>query len=432
MKKKLIRFGLWSVLALLTLESWAGPRDSTYVRAALPAPDADNAGLKLPAGFSALKVADSIGGARHLVVTPEGDIYVKMQTPKPGKAITLLHDSNGDGKADKITTFGTYRGTGIGIHDGYLYASSDEAIFRYKLDDKHQVIDTAAPQRIVYGLLNRHQHESKSITFDNAGNIYVNIGAFSNSCQEQDRKNGSKGRMPCPILDSAGGIWQFKADKPDQTYGDGDRYATGLRNVVGLDWNQDQNQLFVMQHGRDGLFDMFPEFYNLQQGNELPAECMYALKKGDNAGWPYMYYDGIQKKKMLAPEYGGDGVKTGGEKAIDPVVAFPAHMAPNGLLFYTGSQFPARYKNGAFIAFHGSWNRQKGQKGYFVVFVPFNNGKPSGDWEIFADEFAGVDNIQSPGQAKHRPCGLAQGPDGSLYVTDDVKGAVYRIMYNGK
>lgn len=420
-------------MALLATHAWAGTHDSTFVRSAQPVPaaDADNAGLKLPAGFSALKVADSIGHARHLVVTPEGDVYVKMQTPKPGGAVVLLHDNNGDGRADKITSFGTYRGTGIAIHNGYLYASSDEAVYRYKLDDKNNVINPDKPETIVYGLISRHQHETKSIAFDHDGNIYVNIGAYSNSCQEHDRQKGSKGLQPCPILDSAGGIWQFKADKLNQTYGDGVHYASGIRNVVGLDWNTENNQLFVMQHGRDGLFDMFPEYYSLQQGNELPAECMYALKQGDNAGWPYIYYDWQQKKKMLAPEYGGDGKKTGGETAIDPVIAFPGHMAPNGLLFYTGNQFPARYKNGAFIAFHGSWNRQNGQKGYFVVFVPFQNGKPSGDWEVFADNFAGVENIQSPGQAKHRPCGLAQGPDGSLYVTDDVRGTVYRIMYTG-
>ncbi|PSL50331.1 glucose/arabinose dehydrogenase [Chitinophaga niastensis] len=432
MKAKLILLGCWSVMALVSNSCLATNGDSTVIRHHSPVTDPGNAGLKLPAGFKALKVAENLGEARHVAVTPLGDVYVKVQSSKPGKAITFLHDNNGDGKADVVKSFGTYRGTGIIIKGNYLYASSDEDVYRYKLNDKYQVINPDQPEKIITGLINRHQHESKSLALDNDGNIYVNIGAFSNSCQVQDRAKGSKGIEGCPILDSAAGIWQFKADKLNQAYGDGVKYATGLRNVVGLDWNTQQNQLFVMQHGRDGLFDMFPEYYTLEQGNELPAECMYALKKGDNAGWPYIYYDGLQKKKMLAPEYGGDGKKTGGENAIDPVAAFPAHMAPNGLLFYTGSQFPAKYKNGAFIAFHGSWNRQKGQKGYCVVFVPFKDGKPSGDWEVFADNFAGITNIQSPGQAQHRPCGLAQGPDGSLYVTDDVKGTVYKITYSGK
>jgi len=202
---------------------------------------------------------------------------------------------------------------------------------------------------------------------------------------------------------------------------------------VGLDWNSAANQLFVMQHGRDQLYQLYPEYFDAKQSAELPSECMYALKKGDNCGWPYMYYDQIQKKKILAPEYGGDGKKTGGEDAIDPTVAFPGHMGPNGLLFYTGSMFPERYKNGAFIAFHGSWNRApEKQKGYFVAFVPFKDGKPSGEWETFADNFAGIEDIQSPGQAVHRPCGLAQAPDGSLLVTDDVKGTIYKITYKAK
>ncbi len=108
-------------------------------------------------------------------------------------------------------------------------------------------------------------------------------------------------------------------------------------------------------------------------------------------------------------------------------------MAPDGLLFYTGKMFPEKYRNGAFIAFHGSWNRAPlNQKGYFVVFVPFSNGKPSGKYEVFASGFAGKANITSPAQAAHRPCGLAQGPDGALYVSDDVKGTIWKIVYNRK
>jgi len=407
--------------------------DSTEVvnHSAAVKADADNAGLTLPAGFGALKVTDAYKGARHITVTPQGDIYVKLGGLKDGKGVYLLHDSNGDGKPDEQTGFANYGGTGIAIKNGYLYASSNTEVYRYKLDANNKVTNPDAPEKIITGLIDRHQHESKSIALDDAGNIYVNIGAYSNSCQEKDRNPGSLGRKPCPILDSAGGIWQFKADKLNQTYGDGVRYATGLRNVVGLDWNTTTNTLFVMQHGRDGLHDLFPSMFDTKQSAELPAECMYELKQGVDAGWPYIYYDQIQKKKILAPEYGGDGKKTAGENVIDPTVAFPGHLAPNALLFYTGSMFPEKYKNGAFIAFHGSWNRApEPQKGYFVVFVPFKDGKPSGDWEVFADGFAGGPEFVSPGKAKHRPTGLAQGPDGSLYVSDDSGGTIYRIIYN--
>jgi glucose/arabinose dehydrogenase len=408
------------LLAVITAVLWAFQE----------VPQEDSA-LKLPDGFSARIFADDIGRARHLVVTPQGFVYVKLARLEDGKGIVLLQDLDKDGKAEKQTAFGDFPGTGIALTNDYLYASSDEEIFRYALDGKGMVKDSDDPERIVTGLINRRQHASKSIALDGRGNIYVNIGAFSNACQERDRTKGSKGMMPCPVLDSAGGIWQFSASRHDQRYGDGKRYATGLRNVVGLDWNKQSNQLFVAQHGRDQLFQLFPDLYDEKKSAELPAETLYALKEGDDCGWPYVYYDGFQNKKILAPEYGGDGRKTGGEKAIDPLVAFPAHIAPNALLFYTGTMFPAKYRNGAFIAFHGSWNRApEPQKGYFVAFVPFKNGKPSGQWEVFADNFASTQTIESPGQAKHRPCGLAQGPDGALYVSDDVKGTIYKITYN--
>lgn len=298
------------------------------------------------------------------------------------------------------------------------------------MNDDQKVNNDPQPETLVSGLVERRQHNSKSMTFDNDGNIYVNIGAYSNNCQEDDRTKGSPGMMPCPILDSAGGIWRFSTTELNQTQKSGTRFATGLRNVVGLDWNSQSGQLYVMQHGRDMLHELYPELYDVETSAELPSEAMYAINEGDDAGWPYYYYDHLQKKNILAPEYGGDGKKGGAEDIIDPVVAFPGHIAPNDLLFYTGDMFPERYKNGAFIAFHGSWNRAPLlQEGFNVVFVPFKDGKPTGEWEVFADGFAGKSKVESPSDAKHRPCGLAQGPDGSLYVSDDAGGTIFRIFY---
>ncbi|HEY5369483.1 MAG TPA: PQQ-dependent sugar dehydrogenase [Hanamia sp.] len=392
---------------------------------------AENAGLTLPSGFSASIIANNLGGVRHIAITKEGDLYAKLARAKGGKGILFLKNTNGN--FAEQNGFGDYGGTAMRIHDGYLYASSNTDVYRYKLNSKDEVTDPSNPEKIITGLLDRGEHNSKSVTFDHSGNIYVNIGAYSNSCQVEDRTPGSMGRPGCPILDSAGGIWQFKTDKKDQHYGDGVHYAMGLRNVVGLDWNQKDNALFVMQHGRDQLHDLFPQYYTEKESAVLPAECMYEIHQGDNAGWPYIYYDQIQKKQILMPEYGGNGKKTADKKYLDPVMAFPGHLAPNDFLFYTGNQFPEKYKNGAFIAFHGSWNRTpEPQAGYFVVFVPFKDGKPTGKWEVFADGFSGSKDLSSPGKAAHRPCGLAQGPDGSLYVSDDVKGTIYKIVYNKK
>lgn len=391
----------------------------------------NNAGIEVPQGFGVIKVADSLGKPRHIAVTDQGGIYLNLREPVNGQGILYLEDKDGDGIAETKQGFSDISGTGIQLDKEYLYASSDSEIFRYQLDENQKILDKNSPDTLVTGLIARRSHATKSFTIDGQGNLYVNIGAYSNACQVQDRTVGSPAMMPCKILDSAGGIWRFRADKMKQSYSEGSRYATGLRNVVGLDWNKKLNKLFVTQHGRDMLNTLFPDLYDVKTSAELPAETMYMLEEGDDAGWPYIYYDHIQKKKILAPEYGGDGKKTGGENVIDPIVAFPGHLAPNALLFYTGDMFPTRYKNGAFIAFHGSWNRApEKQAGYLVAFVPFENGKPSGDWEVFADGFTGQEEILSPDAASHRPTGLAQGPDGSLYVSDDSGGTLFRIVYN--
>ncbi|MEY4149831.1 MAG: hypothetical protein RL555_435 [Bacteroidota bacterium] len=389
--------------------------------------------LQLPTGFTAQAVALNQGRVRHIAIAPNGTLYLKLERLRNGAGIVRLRDLNQDGVYEDSLLFGNYIGTGIALKNNFLYASSNNAIFRYALDRNYEPLQPEKPERLVYGLVDKGQHASKSITLDNAGNIYVNIGAPSNICQVEDRKAGSPGRMPCPILDSAGGIWQFSASALDQTYAQGTRYATGLRNVVGLDWNNEVNDLYVTVHGRDLLFQHFPQLYDAKSGAELPAETFYRLKKGQDAGWPYVYWDQFKKKKILSPEFGGDGVKEGAPQAVDPLMGFPGHLAPNALLFYTGTQFPKRYRNGAFIAFHGSWNRNpEFQEGFYIVFVPMKNGVPTGEWEIFADGFTGKEKIMSPREAQHRPCGLAQTADGSLLVSDDVRGWVWKVTFSQK
>ncbi|HEX5026024.1 MAG TPA: PQQ-dependent sugar dehydrogenase [Agriterribacter sp.] len=433
MKKILGFLSFLPCVIMITVSACAGSSDKEILFDTTQngrATNGDNAGLTLPDGFTATVVAEKLGRVRHIVVNSNGDIYAKLSKLVDGKGILKLKG----GMGSNISSFGNYPGTGIAIKNGFLYASSNSEVFRYTLNAQNEVIDADQPETIVKDLTDRGQHNSKSIALDDAGNIYVNIGAPSNSCQVQDRAVGSKGQDPCPILGYAGGIWQFKADKLNQTINDGVRYATGIRNTVGLDWNSTVNELYVMQHGRDDLHRMFDQYYTVKDNAELPAEEFLLAKKGSDFGWPYCYYDGKQQKKLLNPEYGGDGKIEGRCKNIEkPIMAFPAHLAPNALLFYTGNQFPEKYRNGAFIAFHGSWNRApEPQAGYFVAFVPMKDGKPSGEWEIFADGFAGGEEKKASGRVDYRPCGLAQGPDGSLYISDDSKGNIWKINYSTK
>ncbi len=421
-----------AVMAMVSCFLNSTASDSAKVQLSKAEPDPDNGGLKLSKGFGAITLISELGRNRHLVINTNGDIYVRMARLRDGKGIVVLHE-NANGKAEVVKSFGNFFGTGVAIKNGYLYASSDSSVFRFKLNEKNEVMNPDAPEMIVTGLMSKRSHQTKSIAIDNAGNLYVNIGAPSNSCQEEDRAPGSKGKDPCPILDSAAAIWQFKADKLNQSYSQGIRYVTGIRNIVGLDWNNQTNELYAIQHGRDGFYQMFPGLYDSVESAELPAEEFILARKGANFGWPYCYYDQIQSKKVLAPEYGGNKKTQGRCEGMDvPLIGFPGHWAPNALLFYTGTQFPEKYRNGAFIAFHGSWNRAPlRQAGYNVVFVPMKDGKPSGQWEVFADGFAGPQPVSSTREAQFRPCGLAQGPDGSLYISDSVKGKIWKIIYTG-
>jgi glucose/arabinose dehydrogenase len=179
------------------------------------------------------------------------------------------------------------------------------------------------------------------------------------------------------------------------------------------------------------LSALWSEHFTEEENAEKPAEEFVRIEEGDDFGWPYCYFDPTSNSKVLAPEYGGDGSAVGrcADKA-DPLVVFPAHWAPNDLEFYTGSQFPEEYRGGAFVAFHGSWNRAPmAQAGYNIAFVPFLGDGPRDGWDLFAEGFAGED--VSPRGADHRPVGLAQGPDGSLFISDSQIGTIWKVIYTG-
>ena len=395
--------------------------------------DADIGGVSLPPGFCATVYADKLGTVRHLAVGADGTVYVALEARSHGGGIVALKDVDGDGHADQSKYFGDSGGTGIALYAGYLYFATDTDVLRYRLVPG-QLAPSAPPESVVRSFPDQNQHAAKSIAIDADGNLYVNIGAPSNACQQADRAAGSPGLRPCPLLARYGGIWRFDAGRAGQVFGkDGVRYASGIRNAVAITWSPLQKMLYVLQMGRDQLADDWPKLYSDAQSAELPAEEFFAVHAGDDFGWPYCYYDQLQHKKVLAPEYGGDGRQSGDcGDYVQPLAAFPGHWAPESLLFYTGEGFPAHYRGGAFIAFHGSWNRAPlPQAGYKVVFLPFAEGRPAGDYEVFAGGFAGG-TVRSPDEARYRPMGLAAGPDGALYIGDSQQGRIWRVVYKPK
>lgn len=392
--------------------------------------DVDNGGLALPEGFCAAVFADSIGRARHIVVNPDGDLFVAIRNTRGERGgIVALRDTTGDGRADVVVRFGENGGSGIAWRGEHLYFATNDAVLRYHLPGG-ALEPVSPPDTIVYGLPAERGHTAKTIALGEGDDLYVNVGSLSNSCQVANRQPHSLGQDPCLELQSRAGIWRFSASKLRQTQGDGERFATGLRNVVALAFNPGDRALYGVQHGRDQLHAHWPELFTPEESAELPSEEFARIDRGTDLGWPYCYHDWRTNRKVLAPEYGGNGEMVGRCAEFDePLLGFPGHWAPNALSFYHANGFPPQYHQGAFIAFHGSWNRAPlPQEGYNVVFVPFRDGRVAGEYSIFADGFRGSDG--APRRAWHRPTGLAVGIGGELYISDSVRGRIWRVVYS--
>ncbi len=414
--------------------AWVVATRPVRAQSGLPACDPDNGGITLPDGFCAMVVADDLGAARHLTVAPNGDLYVAIRNREdaPG-GIIALRDTDGDGRTDLQERFGRDGGTSIELHNGYLYFGRDTAIERYRMRPGSLV--PHEPPEVLATLPDQQGHRAKGFAFDGAGGMFVNVGAPSNACQPGGRVLEEPGEDPCPLLERHGGVWKFDENAAGQTQETGTRYATGMRQNFAMAWHPTAGELYLVQHGRDQLSSLWPDHFTDAQNAELPSEEFLKIEDGANFGWPYCYHDWQQGTRLLSPEYGGDGRMVGRcDQYPLPLIGFPGHWAPNALRFYTGDQFPARYRGGAFIVFHGSWNRAPlAQGGYNVAFVPFTGGEPTtGDYEIFADGFAGQTPLMERDNATYRPSGVAQGPDGSLYIANDKTGRIWRVMYRGQ
>jgi len=389
--------------------------------------------LVLPSGFHATVVAEGLGPVRHLAVRENGDLYVSTPVDKQntGAGIIAVHlDANH--KADQIEHFGTVDGgTGIRFYKGALYATSGAGVYRFTFI-KGALLPGKDPSIIVGGMPTNHpgfNRVNRPLAFDGRGDLFVGLEASANTCDDAGTAAGIPpvGLKPCPDLGVRAGVWRFDANKIGQRFpSDGEQMATGIRDMSSLDWSAADGNLYGIMHGRDGLHQTWPQLISAEDDDQV-ADEMHRIAKATDFGWPYTYYDGVRKMRLLAPDYGGDG-KTLSKAAnySTPVLTFQSRRAaPVDLVFYTGTAFPMTYRGGAFVVLHGTRNKN----GYDVVFVPFNHHGVAGEPTVFADGFAAFDPASKTPSARYRPIGAAVGLDGALYIADSQMGRIWRISY---
>jgi glucose/arabinose dehydrogenase len=400
-----------------------------------PGCDADNAGLTLPSGFCAGVFARGVPAARNMAVASNGDVFVISNSGGRGGAtqrgVFRLRDANRDGKADTVQFVASGTGAGIWIAHNALYAEGGgSTILRYPFAAGSSEL-TGAVDTIVTGLP-RGGHSTRDFVI-RGNDLFVNVGSIGNVCAVGARGQPQTQPDPCTELPTRAGIWKYSATEKNQPHSPDARFAIGVRNGAGIALNPRDNEIYATQHGRDQLGPIMrkSDEYNA----ENPGEEFFKIVQGADYGWPYCYYSNELKKKVNAPEYGGDGIKD--DRCRDkqqPIYSFPAHWAPNDAMFYSGSQFPQKYRNGVFVAFHGSWNRDPlPQAGFNVTFLPMNGDKAAGSHEVFADGFnQRLMANPPPNPMNRRPAGLVEMLDGSLLVSDDQMGTITRIVYTGR
>jgi glucose/arabinose dehydrogenase len=341
-----------------------------------------------PQGFKVSIYASGLDFARFPAVAPNGDVFLSERLQNK---ITLLRDTKNSGAADQRFTFaeGLRNPSGVAVHGGYVYISDQLAIWRTpyvpgatKAGKLERV--TKEPD-----LRNSGMHGTRNFAIAPDGSLFVEMGSHDNVSEYQP---GAK-------------IFQIKNGKLVE-------YASGIRNPVGIGFAPGTRDLFVAVNERDGL------------GDNLPPDYFTYVKPGGFYGYPWSYTG-----KLPDPDIGAkrpDMVA----KAVTPDVLFPAHSAPTGLAFYTGSSFPAEYKGDAFVSLHGSWNTGE-PHGYKVVRIRMKNGRPAGGYENFLTGFWDGKS-KNPPKVWGRPVGLAVAKDGSLLVADDVGQILWKVTYTGK
>lgn len=346
--------------------------------------------LRLPAGFWFDVWATDLGNPRNLVVAPDGTVYV---TRREQGDVLALNDRDNDARAEQIRTVasGLEYINGIALREGQLYLATDQEVYAAPIQEDGSL---GGLRTLIDDLPDAGQHPNRTLSFGPDGKLYITVGSTCNACNDSNPESAT-----IVVAEPDGSNRQI--------------YAEGLRNTIGFDWHPGSGQLWGMDHGSDW------------RGNNQPPEELNLIQAGGNYGWPWCYAD-----KQVDPYIPNQPENTTKEaycaQTLPPTLTYTAHSAPLDFLFYTAAQFPAAYQNDAFVTMRGSWNREP-PSGYKVVRLRFDNGWPVG----FEDFMTGF--LVEGGRAQFgRPVGLAVAPYGSLFVTDDTNGVIYRISWAGQ
>ena len=357
-----------------------------------------------------------------------GDVYVALRGAARAPGASALRDTRRRrrGRPDASVSAATTCDTASPSTTARFYFSSATAVYAQKLSD--ELVPTGEPEIVVSGFGESGGHAAKAIAFDAEGRLYPQAGAPSNACQEADRTPGSPGQNPCPLLEQHAGIWRFPAARHRPDRADGNRDRQGIATSWRSTGTPRRTVLLPAARPRPATTPG-PTTTPAEQRAELPAEEFHVLADGTEFGWPYTYWDQIRSQRMVAPEYGGDGKTAEPGKYQDPLLGFPGHWAPNDLLFYTRRRSSPR----SIATAPSSRSTARG-----TAPCPRTATRSCScrsrtasrrAIRVFADDFEAPKAITSPAEAAHRPTGLAQAPDGALYVSDDVGGRIWKIRY---
>jgi hypothetical protein len=349
---------------------------------------------KAPDGFKVSRFADDLDHPRNLYVAPNGNYFVAESNDPQNSAdqIRLLRDTNGDGEIDERHVFleNLNQPYGMLILNGYFYVGNVDGVVRFPYKEGQTKIEEEGEEILKLPAGGYNHHWTRNLIANEDGSkIYITVGSSSNVGEHGMEKEKRRAN-----------ILQINPDGSGEII-----FASGLRNPVGIDWNPANSELWTAVNERDKL------------GDNLVPDYITSVKKDGFYGWPYSYFGQIKD-----PRWKEEPHQKMVDKAIVPDVPVGSHTASLGLEFYNGNQFPTKYKNGAFVGQHGSWNRSK-LAGYKVLFVPFENGKPQKPQDFLTGFLVNENGVKAHG----RPVAVSETKDGSLLVNDDDGGVIWKV-----